>query len=424
MKQFIALVDANSFYCSAECVFRPDWRNKGIIVTSNNDGVAVAVNSKAKALGIQKFKPYFELKEICDKYGIVVCSSNYELYSSISNSMMNIIGRFAPHQHIYSCDESFLSFKGCSSVIDNYYEHGLKIRRAVWREARLPVCVGIGETLTLSKAANHAAKRIDGYNQSGVCVIDNDNVRIDILSRMPITAVWGCGDRLGKKLQTMCHIETALQLSRMPPKMARQQFGVEMERIVLELNGIPAKHWDEARADKVQIFSTRSVGQRITDIESLNQALVKHVVIAAAKARAQGSACSKLFMFASNSPYDEQSAGIKHLIQFPAPTADTMVMASAVTSALARIYRQGLRYYKVGIGLLDLSPNRHTQLDLFNDSKDNPEVMRVLDQLNDRFGKDTLFLGGQGIDPKWAMRRQMLSPQYTTRWRDLPKLKC
>ncbi|MFT5716508.1 MAG: DNA polymerase V [Oleiphilaceae bacterium] len=152
-----ALVDANSFYCSAEQVFRPDWRGKPVIVLSNNDGMIVAANRQAKEAGIGKFLPYFQVKALCAQRGVIVCSSNYELYADLSSKMMDIIGRFAPEQHVYSIDESFLSFKNCYPAIKCLLTQGQLIRRAVWKEARLAVCVGIGETLTLAKIANHAA---------------------------------------------------------------------------------------------------------------------------------------------------------------------------------------------------------------------------------------------------------------------------
>ncbi len=234
-----ALVDANSFYCSAEQVFRPDWRGKPIVVLSNNDGCIVAANRQAKELGIPKFAPYFQLKEQCQKLGVIACSSNYELYADLSTKMMNIIGRFAPEQHVYSIDEIFLSFKHCPSI-KSLYERGLLIRRAVWKEARLPVCVGIGATLTLAKLANHAAKKLPGYN--GVCVIDNEPDRIAILKSVEVGEVWGIGRRISKKLALM-EINTAYDLASMPAGLARKQFSIEIERTVRELNGQACKQW-------------------------------------------------------------------------------------------------------------------------------------------------------------------------------------
>lgn len=415
-----ALVDANSFYCSAEQVFRPDWRGKPIIVLSNNDGCIVAANRQAKELGIPKFAPYFEFKDQCQKLGVIACSSNYELYADLSTKMMNIIGRFAPEQHVYSIDESFLSFKHCPAI-KSLYEQGQLIRRAVWKEARLPVCVGIGATLTLAKLANHAAKKLPGFN--GVCVIDNEPDRVAILKSVEVGEVWGIGRRISKKLALM-EIKTANDLASMPAGLARKQFSIEIERTVRELNGQACKQWDEARADKKQIFSTRSVGERITDYELLHQALSKHIGIAAAKARKQGSLCKTMLLFANNSPYDEHPTGAKTLVNFPCATNCSAELTRAMTAAAPKLFRQGVRYYKIGVGLLDLVSEKYNQFDLFNAPPANPQLMQALDSINHRYGTDTLFLAAQGINQKWAMRRELLTPQYTTNWLDVPIINC
>ncbi|MBB1380766.1 Y-family DNA polymerase, partial [Shewanella sp. SR41-2] len=227
-----ALVDANAFYCSAEQVFRPDWRGRPIIVLSNNDGCIVAANRQAKEAGIEKFLPYFQAKALCVQRNVIVCSSNYELYADLSAKMMAIIGRFAPEQHVYSIDESFLSFKHSYPAIKCLYTQGQLIRRAVWKEARLAVCVGMGQTLTLAKIANHAAKKIPGYK--GVCVIDTAHQRNDILRQLAVKEVWGIGRRISKKLELM-NIRSAYDLASMPPSLARKQFSIEIERTVREL---------------------------------------------------------------------------------------------------------------------------------------------------------------------------------------------
>jgi DNA polymerase V len=416
-----ALVDANSFYCSAEQVFRPDWRGKPIIVLSNNDGCIVAANRQAKELGVPKFAPYFKVKDLCKKQGVIACSSNYELYADLSMKMMNVIGRFAPEQHVYSIDESFLSFKHCYPAIQCLRTQGQLIRRAVWKEVRLPVCVGMGTTLTLAKAANHAAKKRPDYK--GVCVIDSEQERIAILHSMSVSDVWGIGRRISKKLALM-NIHTAYDLAKIPPGLARKQFSIEIERTVRELNGQVCKLWDEARADKLQIFSTRSVGERIVDYDLLLQALSKHISIAASKARRQGSHSKTMMLFASNSPYDEHPVNFKVLVSFPCPTNCTNELTQAMSNAAPSLFRLGVRYYRIGVGLLDLSTQKHTQLDMFNTSKANPALMRALDGINQRYGTDTLFLAAQGVEQKWSMRRDLLTPQYTTDWKSLPAIKC
>ncbi|WP_407332557.1 Y-family DNA polymerase [Enterovibrio sp. 27052020O] len=415
-----ALVDANSFYCSAEQVFRPDWRGKPVIVLSNNDGCVVAANRQAKEAGIEKFKPYFQVRQQCEQKGVIVCSSNYELYGDLSDRMMQVIGRFAPEQHIYSIDESFLSFHRCRAI-PNLSDHAQALRRAVWKECRLPVCVGVGTTLTLAKAANHAAKKISGYK--GVCVLDNEQERVAVLSRMDVGDIWGIGRRITERLKRQ-GINTALQLSRQVPALMRREFSIEMERTIRELNGEVCKGWDVARADKQQIFSTRSMGERIVEEECLRQALCKHAGIAAAKLREQGSVCSTLMVFAGNSPNDDSPKSFKQIHRFAFPCDDTAVITSAVSALVPYLFREGVRYYKVGVGLIELANGKHVQPDMFNSQPGNAKLMKAFDGLNQRYGSEAIFMAAQGISPKWGMRREFLSPQYTTRWGDLPVISC
>ncbi|MCZ4311060.1 Y-family DNA polymerase [Vibrio pomeroyi] len=417
----IGLIDANSFYCSAETVFRPDWRGKPIVVLSNNDGAAVAVNRQAKDLGIPKFKPYFEIKAQCELHKVIVLSSNYELYSHISANMMQVIGRFSPNFHVYSIDEAFLDYRRCDKAIPDFRAEGALIRRTVWKECRLAVCAGFGETLTLSKIANHAAKKLPGYN--GVCVLDTQEETTRVLGLLDAGSVWGIGRKLSTRLQFM-GVNTALDLARLSPSKARKDFSVEVERIVRELNGERCKHWDSSRADKKQIFSTRSVGARIDNLLELQQALSTHAGIASRKARKQNSLCKVMICFASNSPFDDKPVSFKTVKRFPYPTADVTQITKAATELAKELYRDGVRYYRIGVGFIELVDGEHEQGDLFNPTPNDEKLMQVFDGLNHRFGTDTVFLGAQGIQQKWKMRRDKLTPQYTTRWTDLPNIKC
>jgi DNA polymerase V len=279
------LIDATAFYCSAEKVMRPDLRKKPVITLSNNDGAIVAVCPIAKRLGIKKFVPYFQVKDIVKKYGVVVTSSNYELYHSLSTKMMDTISQFADDIYIYSIDELFARFDTTLSH-DSWTALGRDIRRTVWKEVRLPVGAGGGMTPTLAKAASHAAKRLHGYN--GVAVIDSEQSRIDILKQMDVTDVWGIGSRLGRKLNLL-GIHTAHQLSQQSPARIRKQFSILVETTVRELNGEPRIQWDDVRPDKQQIYSTRTFGSRVTDKTELHKALVGHCESAMRKLRRQKS---------------------------------------------------------------------------------------------------------------------------------------
>lgn len=419
-----ALVDANSFYCSAEQVFRPDWRGKPIVVLSNNDGCIVAANKQAVALGINKFQPFFESKALCEKQGIIVCSSNYELYADLSHKMMQIIARFAPEQQIYSIDECFLSFEQCDytiGAIKDLQQHAQKIRRTVWKELRLPVSVGIANTFTRAKMANHISKKWPGFQ--GVCVLHNESFIKQALQRLSVADIWGVGRRTSKKLIER-GVSKAAQLCQLTEQQLKAEFTVPLQRTIQELNGQVCYAWDSVRADKQQIFSTRSVGKRIKEQQALNEALAKHISIACANLRQQGSLCAALLLFAGNSPHDKQPCRRKLLIPIQPPTDDTSKMLALLREHIKQLFVPGVAYYKLGVGLLDLTSAQHWQYDLFHPKQGDSPLMQVMDNINQRYGRDTSFFASQGINPDWSMRRSLLTKQYTTNWQHIPKIRC
>ncbi len=416
-----ALVDANAFYCSCEQIFRPDWRGKPVIVLSNNDGMIVSMNKQAKALGIPRLTPFYQIQAQCEEKGVIALSSNYELYTDISTKMMQVIGRFAPDQFIYSIDESFLSFHRTYPAIPCLRTHALKIRRTVWKECRLPVCVGLGATLTLAKMANHLAKTHEHYR--GVCVLDNTDTINAHLKQLDVSTVWGIGRQLTQRMKTM-EIRTAYDLARRDTDQVRREFNIEVERIHLELNGHACKGWDVIKADQKQIFSTRSVTQRVTDLNSLQQILIKHATIASSKAREQGLQCRVMVCFAQSSGYDERPYSAKANHRFAYPTADVTHLAKIAALLATQLFKKNVRFYKIGVGLLELTNRTHEQLDLLNENPSNDKLNDVFDRINHKYGSNTLFLAGQGIEEGWAMKRERLTKQYTTQWTDIPIIKC
>ncbi|WP_339683771.1 Y-family DNA polymerase [uncultured Pseudoalteromonas sp.] len=416
-----ALVDAVAFYASAEKVFDPAIRSKPVVVLTNNDGCICAVCPIARRLNIPKFAPYFKVKQLLAQNNVVIRSSNYELYADLSDKMMNVIGRFCDVQHVYSIDESFLHFNGYTPVINDWFAYGHTIRRTVWRETKLPVGVGFGSTATLAKAANHAAKKLSGFN--GVAVINCEASRKAILQRMSCQDIWGIGKRLAKKLKVM-NIHTAWQLAQQNPNSMRRAFSVVVERTVNELNGIPCLNWDDVRQDKREIFSTRSFGERIYEPTALKTALINHVTVVASKLRKQKSLTKQLYIFAASSSHENVFYKKSYMYTFASPTNDTCVMASAVSQVFEQIYQPGIRYYKCGVGALELIAQQFQQDDLFNKRTDNPPLMNCLDAINKRYGKGMLSLASSKLNEGWHMNRNFLSPQYTTRWRDIPKIYC
>ncbi|MDP5032255.1 Y-family DNA polymerase [Paraglaciecola sp.] len=419
-----ALCDVNSMYASCEKVFNPAIRNKPVVVLTNNDGCICAACGIAKRMGIgKKFVPYFQVKEALDKAGAVIRSSNYELYADLSQRMMDTCARFAPDINVYSIDECFLYYgKGSSAPPQGWDALATAIRKTVWREVRLPIGIGMGLTPTLAKAANHASKRIEGFN--GVAVIDSEVKRKLILSHMGVTDVWGVGNRLGRRLNVM-GIQTAWDLANQNPTKIRKDFSILVEGTVRELNGEVRHSWDGVRAAKKEIYSTRSFGQRITDATQLHSALASHAEVVASKLRRQKSLTSAMSVFASSSPHDSEGFFSKsYFHRFTVPTNDTRNIINVTQAAMQTLFKPGIRYYRCGVGLVDLHREELFQHDLFDQSTDSPKLMSCIDTINARFGRSTVHIAAKGFEQKFAMRREFLSPQYTTRWSDIPKIIC
>ncbi|MEQ1741368.1 MAG: DNA polymerase V subunit UmuC, partial [Candidatus Nitrotoga sp.] len=151
----LALIDCNNFYVSCERVFQPKLEGKPVLVLSNNDGCVVSRSNEVKALGLRMGEPWFKLEKLAKQHGIIALSSNYTLYDDLSKRVMSILSTFSPRQEIYSIDECFLDLDGFDPP--SLMAYGKTMRQTIMRNVGIPVCVGIADTKTLAKLANHCA---------------------------------------------------------------------------------------------------------------------------------------------------------------------------------------------------------------------------------------------------------------------------
>lgn len=417
-----ALADVNSFYASCEKVFRPDLRDKPVVVLSNNDGCVIARSKEAKCLGIKMGIPWFQLKAMHFPEPVVTFSSNYELYASMSNRVMSHLQELSPRVEQYSIDEMFLDIRGIDNCI-NYEDFGRQLRAYVRSGTGLTIGVGMGPTKTLAKSAQWASKEWSQFG--GVLALTTGNPRRTekLLSLQPVEEIWGVGRRIGKMLNTY-GVKTALHLARMNPAFVRKNFTVVLERTVRELNGEACISLEEAPPAKQQIVCSRSFGERINTYESLRQAICQYAERAAEKLREEKQFCRHISVFIKTSPFavNETYYGNIASEKLFLPTQDTRDIISAALKALDRIWLDGHRYAKAGVMLNDFTPSGVSQLNLFDEvqpRKHSDALMKALDGIN-HSGKGKVWFAGRGISPEWQMKREMLSPAYTTRWEDIP----
>lgn len=415
-----ALVDVNSFYASCETVFRPDLRGKPVVVLSNNDGCVIARSAEAKKLQIPMGAPYFKLKDDFRRHNVQVFSSNYALYADMSNRVMTTLEDMCPAVEIYSIDEAFMCLDGMQRLT-SLDDLGRKVRARIKQETHLTVGIGIAQTKTLAKLANHAAKK--WTKTGGVLDLTNIDRQKKLLALVPVEDVWGVGRRISKKLNAM-GITTAKDLAEQSTYIIRKHFNVVLERTVRELRGEPCLELEEFAPTKQQIVCSRSFGSRITEYMDMRQAVCSFAERAAEKLRKERQYCKQIAVFVRTSPHAEGEVfyGNQANGKLLTPSNDTRDIIRVAMDALDQIWLDGHRYMKAGVMLGDFFSQGVSQLNLFDEYRPQPNseaLMRVVDGLN-QSGNASLFFAGQGIEKSWAMKREMLSPAYTTRFADLP----
>ncbi len=415
MMKSIAIIDVNNFYVSCERVFNPKLENKPVVVLSNNDGCAISRSNEAKALGIKMGTPWFKLKAFAKQENVTALSSNYTLYLDMSHRVMALLSRFSPDQEIYSIDESFLDLTTFKSK--DLIKYGQQIKTKIKQWTGLPVSIGIGSTKTLSKLANHIAKKNASFK--GVCnlnVMDEDTLDA-WMSHIPVSDVWGVGRSLTPKLNQL-DIMSVLDLKHADPDYIRQQFSIVLEKTVRELNGTMCIELQDAEEPNKEIMVSRSFGRRVKDKQELIEAVTSYTSRAAERMRKQSSVATSLYIYIRTSPHDDKKQYANGVnIPLFQPSDDTMVLTNTALLGLDYIYREGFDYQKAGITLCNLTSKYKVQGHLFNDTISHSR-MKIMDTINQRW-KGKLKLGSEGVTKEWEMKANFKSRNYTTNWDQL-----
>ena len=420
-KNKIALVDCNSFYVSCERLFNPSIIKKPVIVLSSNDGCVISRSTEAKALGIKMGEPYFKVEKIIKKNDVKVFSSNYSLYGDISRRVMKTLKQFSPQMEIYSIDEAFLNL---SSIRDeNLFEHGNKIRKTVLKWTGIPTSIGIATTKTLSKAANHIAKK----EQSGIVNLINTKQIDQILKEIEINEVWGVGRQL-TKFYIKNGIHTAYQLKNMHNNWIKKNTNVLGSRTAMELKGIPCVSLEEHQEKRKNCCVSRSFGRKVTKLEELSESVTIHCLNAAEKIRSDNQTTKRITVFIRTSPFqkDKNYYANSKDIDLPVRTNDSIELVKQALIALQYIYRKGYKYQKAGIifsGLNEVDIYKKNLFSSINNEEKRKKLMKAIDYTNIKYGRHALSIAQAGLRKKWNIKRQHSSKIDTACFDFLPTAK-
>ena len=434
-----ALADCNNFFVSCERVFRPDLRNRPVVVLSGNDGCVIARSNEVKQLGIKMGVPFYQIQAEVKKYGIVHFSSNFALYGDLSSRVMQILSRYTPDLQQYSIDEAFLDLS-YESDVRQIYRLCTEIRQKVKQGVGIPISLGVAQTKTLSKMASHYAKRYAGYN--GVCMIENDSQRLKALSQYPIDEVWGIGRKARAKLNAV-GIDNALQFASLSSLFARNLLNKPGWETWRELNGDSCIGIREL-PEKQSITCSRTFAHSVSNRSLLEQALSEFLSTCAQRLRKQHSVCRQLIVFAHGSRFRDERAVMYEVLTLPIPTSNTQEMQEYLLRVVRQRFQEGDEYKRAGVILMGIEPDTGVQTMMFDtrDRQRDQRLQQAVDNINHQFGKHTITsalqtevlsppdsVHAQASQTNYTGLRQLLdvgekSPAYTTRLSDIITLHC
>jgi len=420
-----AIVDCNSFYCSCERVFRPDLKNRPVVVLSNNDGCIISRSDEAKVLGVEMAGPYFKAKPLIEKHNVATFSSNYNLYGDMSRRVMDTLKMMVGERNVevYSVDECFLDVSMIEEKqLDNY---ALQMREIVEQWTGVSVSVGIAPTKTLAKIANHLAKKNKAATRCVATVVGDDDIR-KVLKTTSVSGIWGIGRAYADKLINW-GITTAWDLCNMPEEwIYKHMGGVVGTRLIRELKGSPCIDMKDELKVKKMIATTRMFGKNVTELNDIKEAVATYTARAGEKLRRQRCAASVLSVFIvakeeSHMADFNRGATLSTHTVLPSATSITNELITPAMRMAEQIFKPGCEYKKAGVMLSGIVPDTSIQSNLFKPLTENSKrfLMEALDNINFSMRDDVVKFASSGLSRDWKMRKEFRSPRYTSRWNEL-----
>ena len=439
-RRLVGLVDCSAFYCSCERVFDPRLAGVPVAVLSNNDGCVIARSDEVKALGVRMGEPFFKVRRRLEEAGVVVKSSNYELYADVSRRVMACLESFTPDVEAYSIDEAFVTVPTPGGAPDEARGRverlASEVRRRVLRWTGVPVRVSFAETKTLAKAASEYARSELGAGREPVVCFWGHPEREALLGALPVEDVWGVAGKWGQRLRDLGG-PTAARFAALDDRLIRRHLGVVALRTAYELRGVPCVTTDGPVGGRRTLVRSRSFGRPVTDDRELREAIATHAARAAEKLRREGLAAQAVGAFVTTREFgDGPHRSGSRAVSLGQATNRTSDLVRAALLCLGQCHEAAdrvgrpYRYRKAGVTVWDLVPESPEQGHLFQPPDPaQARLYEAIDGLNRRFGKRTVFVGSMGVPSPtadatesgqpWAMKRERMSPRYTTRWDEL-----
>ena len=380
-------IDGDAFFTSCEEAIHPELRGKPLIAGGER-GIVACASYTAKRMGIKRGVALHEAKKICP--GLIILPSDYETYSLFSRRMFNVIRRFTPDVEEYSIDEAFADITGMRRALRASYETiALNIKNEISKELGLSVSVGLSLTKVLAKIASKNRK------PDGLTVIPGRMIAA-YLEHLPVRKIWGIGHATANYLSKM-GISSALEFARLSEDIIRQRLTKPAVEIWQELRGesvYPVR--PEEKSTYASISKTKTFSPSSSDPDYLFAHLMRNLESACIKARRYHLAAKRLMAFLKKSNFDY----VGREMQLNRPSIYPMELSFELRRLFTDMYRPDELYRSTGIVLMELSPDAHIQMSLFEDAlkaEKVRDIYSVMDEIGSKFGKHSLHLGASHL---------------------------
>ena len=385
---------------SCELVSRPELKGTPVVVANNNDnngGIILALNPEAKAIGLKRGNPLFQVTKIIEKHHVTVIDVHHHFYHEVSRHIMEEVQKTEMVLDFvqYSVDEFFGTMPEDNPTLLRDYLKTLK--DLILRETGIPVSCGAGMSYTLAKTATWFAKHYPAYQ--GICIMPADK-REAALNKVPVKDVWGIGRRSIRKIEES-GVKTALDYAQRPETWVNRLFGVTGLRTWKELNGTPAITLTSHERQKSIMYS-RTFAHMTGSKSVLFRELSSYATAATRRLREQNSLCQTVTVFLATNRHrtDLPQYSNDKTIKLSTATDDSLTIIEAVRQLLDSLFREYYQYKQAGVILGQLQHSEGVQLDLFatgqvQEKARKQRLMKAIDDINQRFGRNQIHFAVQ-----------------------------
>lgn len=380
-------VDMDSFFASVEVLLDPSLRGRPVIVGGAGDrGVVASCTYEARVHGIHSAMPSVRARRLCPD--AVFVHGHYDLYSSYSSRLHEVLQSFTPWVEGISLDEAFLDVTGARRLFGDGEEIAWQIRARVKQELDLTCCVGVAATKFVAKLASKAAKpRIVAgavAEGPGVFVVAPGR-ELEFLHPLPIGALWGVGPATAERLGRY-GVTTVGDLSKMDVKTLQGSLGVVGRHLHQLSLGLDPRAVEPDRG-------TKSIGHEETyshdhhDHASLDREIVRMADAVASRMRSAGLSGRTVQLKVRY--HDFKTITRSRTLPSPVDTAPSI--GHAASELLADLdVSVGVRLLGVSVSNLVSGAARQLSLDDLSAEGDWIETSAAIDAIRSRFGSDAV----------------------------------